>query len=319
MLKVVIIGYGEMFTNLIAGALDANCKIVGVFRKDSLKFNTFIKHLKEAFNPSREYNYIRSYNLYEIEATSVNSDKFKKELIRLNPDIVLVGSWPEKFSKETFSIAKIATINAHPSLLPKYRGPNPYFWVIKNQEQTTGITFHIIDNNYDTGAILAQEEIKIYPSDTGATLKERTVLTARGVACSLLQALNEDIIIPLQQREENATYYSHPTDLELNFKKSADTNYALIRAAYPWCQTFFYHNITPLTPDPNQIQVIENNSTFNAHSTITEVDAKTRSISILCGDNKILKMSNINLYKKMDRPFTKNFFELDIKEGQVLL
>ena len=39
MLKVVIIGYGEMFTNLIAAALDANCKIVGVLRKDTIKYH----------------------------------------------------------------------------------------------------------------------------------------------------------------------------------------------------------------------------------------------------------------------------------------
>ena len=41
MLKVVIIGYGEMFTNLIAGALDANCNIVGVFRKSSIENSKF--------------------------------------------------------------------------------------------------------------------------------------------------------------------------------------------------------------------------------------------------------------------------------------
>ncbi len=44
---------------------------------------------------------------------------------------MLVGSWGEKFEKATYDIPKIATINAHPSLLPKYRGPNPYFWNIK--------------------------------------------------------------------------------------------------------------------------------------------------------------------------------------------
>ena len=196
MLKVVIIGYGEMFTNLIAAALDANCEIVGVLRKDTVKHSPIIKNLKDIFNPSVEYSYIKSYNLPEIEARGVNTDEFRKKLIALNPDIILVGSWGEKFEKATYDIPKIASINAHPSLLPKYRGPNPYFWTINNQEQASGVTFHLIDDNYDNGAILAQEEIKIYPSDTGKSLKERTVLTARGVACELLNALKEDIIIP---------------------------------------------------------------------------------------------------------------------------
>ena len=47
MLKVVVVGYGEMFTNLIAGALDANCKIVGVFRKEMIKYPTFVRKVKD--------------------------------------------------------------------------------------------------------------------------------------------------------------------------------------------------------------------------------------------------------------------------------
>ena len=220
MLKVVIIGYGEMFTNLIAATLDANCKIVGVLRKETVKYHPIVKNLKDILNPSQDYNYIKSYNIPEINARSANSPEFRKQLLKLNPDIILVGSWGEKIEKATYDIPKIATINAHPSLLPKYRGPNPYFWTIRNMENSSGVTFHLLDNGYDTGAILAQEEIKIYPSDTGESLKKRTVLTARGVACELLKALKEDIIIPLQQREDKSSYYSHPEGLELNFKKA---------------------------------------------------------------------------------------------------
>ena len=196
MLKVVIIGYGEMFTNLIAAALDAECKIVGVLRGETVKYSPLIRKIKDIINPSQEYNYIKSYNLPELYTSKgVNSSEFKKAILKLNPDIILVGSWGEKIKKEIYDLPKIAAINTHPSLLPKYRGPNPYFWAIKNQEQISGVTFHLIDSGYDTGAILAQEEVKIYPSDTGETLKKRIVLTARGAGCELLKALNEDIII----------------------------------------------------------------------------------------------------------------------------
>ena len=59
--------------------------------------------------------------------------------------------------------------------------------------------------------------VKIYPTDTGKTLKDRTVLTARGVVSELLNVLADDVVIPLQQREEKASYYSHPEGLELDF------------------------------------------------------------------------------------------------------
>lgn len=214
-------------------------------------------------------------------------------------------------------ISKIAAINAHPSLLPKYRGPNPYFWTIRNQEQISGVTFHLIDKGLDTGAILAQEEIKIYPSDTGKSLKERTVLVARGVVCELLKALREDIIIPLTQREDKASYYSHPEDLELDFTRTAEENDALIRAIYPWSEAYFYHKDICLAVSSHQTEISENKTEFTGAGTIIETDYKNRTISVLCSDNKILKIQ-IHLYKKYDRPFTKFYIKRELSEGTIL-
>lgn len=318
MLRVVIIGYGEMFTNLIAGTLDAGCEIVGVLRKEMIKYNPLIREFKDSFMPSLDYNYIQSYNLPEINARGVNTKKFKQELLKLNPDIILVGSWGERISKEVYDIPKIATINAHPSLLPKYRGPNPYFWVIKNQEQTTGVSFHLVDGDYDTGAILAQEEIKIYPSDTGRTLKERTVLTARGVVCELLKDLSEDIIIPLSQDENKSSYYSHPCNLELDFKKSAEENYALIRAIHPWGEAYFYNDVTCLAALAHGSEVLINDTKYKEPQTITGMNIKNKTIDILCGDGKILRI-RCEHYKKYDRLFTRNYLKREIKIGCAII
>ena len=128
-----------------------------------------------------DYNYIKSYKLPEIHASSVNSKEFKKKLLKLNPDIILVGSWKEKISKEIYDIPKIATINAHPSLLPKYRGPNPYYWTIKNREQQSGITLptntSIVTESSTTSAtnagsynvLLKLNDISNYQWDDGTT------------------------------------------------------------------------------------------------------------------------------------------------------
>ena len=315
MLKVVIIGYGEMFTNLIAGTLDANCEIVGILRKEMTKYSPVVRKFKDTFSPSLDYNYIKSYNLHEIHASSVNTKRFKDALLKLNPDVILVGSWGERISKEIYDIPKIATINAHPSLLPKYRGPNPYFWVIRNQEQTTGVSFHLVDSDYDTGAILAQEEIKIFPSDTGKTLKERTVLTARGVVCELLKDLSEDIIIPLTQQEEKSTYFSYPCGFELDFSKSADENYAIIRSIYPWGEAYYYNENTCLAAIAQGSEIITNNTYYTEPKTITGVDIENKTVDVLCGDGKILRIRTEH-YKKYDRPFTRNYLKREFVVGQ---
>lgn len=317
MLKVVIVGYGEMFTNLIAGTLDSGCEIVGVLRKDTIKYNPIWRKIRDVINPSIEYSYIKSYNLPEIEARGVNTKEFKEKLLKLNPDIMLVGSWGEKITKEIFDLPKIATINAHPSLLPKYRGPNPYFWTIRNMEQVSGVTFHLVDKGLDTGAILAQEEVKIFPSDTGKLLKERTVLTARGVVCELLKALREDIIIPLQQREDRASYFSQPCDIELDYNKSAEENDALIRAIQPWGQAYFYYKNDCFVVTSQNAEIYENTSKFSEVGTIIKLNYKKQTIDILCGNNKIIHIS-VKLYKKFARPFTSNYMKRNFCEGMNL-
>lgn len=319
MLKVVIVGYGEMFTNLIAASMDAECEIVGVLRNETIKYNPLVCKIKDIINPSLDYNYIKSYNLPEIKGVkSVNSKEFRKKLLELNPDIMLVGSWGEKIKKETYSIPKIASINAHPSLLPKYRGPNPYFWTIRNLEEESGVSFHLIDDGYDTGAILAQEIIKIYPSDTGESLKKRTVLTARGIACELLKTLREDMIIPLTQIEEKSSYYSYPEGLELDFSKPSYELHATIRAIHPWGRTWFYYHGIPVSPNPYECEIKENDTEYKTFGTITDFDSKKRIIAVLCGDNKILKMSDIELYNKLDKPFTSNFIEREVSIGETI-
>jgi len=318
MLKVVIVGYGEMFTNLIAGTLDAGCEIVGVLRGERKKYPSFIRRLKDIFNPSVEYNYIKSYNIPEVRVRSVNSKEFKKKLLKLNPDIILVGSWGEKIEKDIYDLPKIACINAHPSLLPKYRGPNPYFWVIKNQELSTGISFHLVDDGFDTGAVLAQEEIKIFPSDTGKSLKERTVLTARGVVCELLKSLREDIIIPLTQIEEKSSYYSHPDCFELDFTKSAEENSATIRAIHPWSEAYFFHRNHCLAVLPHGIEIEENSTEYKDPGKIVFKDENTKTVGILCSDNKILKI-RVENYKKYDRPYTRNYIKRDVNIGDLIL
>ena len=69
--------------------------------------------------------------------------------MRLNVDVMLVGTWGEKIKKEIFDIPAIASVNVHPSLLPKYRGPNPYLQNILHRETKSGVTFHLINENFD--------------------------------------------------------------------------------------------------------------------------------------------------------------------------
>lgn len=321
MFRVVILGHGDMLSNLIIGATDAKCKIIGVFRYERLKTCKIYQKLKDFFLPSKEYSYIKSYGLPEIKAKSANSEEFKRELLALNPDIVLVGTWSEKLKKEIVQLPKIAMINAHPSLLPKYRGPNPYLQTIWHREEKSGITFHLMNEKFDAGAILLQKTVEIKPEDTGKELKERTVLTARSAVTELLNMLADDFIIPVDQSEERATYYPQikQDDIMLDFKQSAEKISAHIRAFHPWSKTFFEHKNKFFIPNPYKLEITDNKTDIKDVGQIVEKDSKEKSLTVVCGDGKLLKMSNLKLYGFFNRPFCSFYIKHFIKEHDKLV
>jgi methionyl-tRNA formyltransferase len=53
-------------------------------------------------------------------------------------------------------IPKLGVLNSHPALLPKYRGPYPFAWAMRNGDSEIGMTFHLMDEQFDTGPVLAQ-------------------------------------------------------------------------------------------------------------------------------------------------------------------
>lgn len=236
MLRVVIVGSGEMATSLLLGVKEAGHKVVGFFRHESLEKFPLCHMLKDFFLPSDFYMLAKNNKVYEIKAKTVNSEKFRKEVRKLDADVILVGTWGERFSEKTIMTPSVATINCHPSLLPAHRGPNPYLSAIVMGEEKTGVTFHLMDRNYDTGAILLQKEVPILLSDDGYTLKLRCVKTARGMLKTLLDNLEVGNLSPVEQDERSASYFKRIThkDIFVNLTMPAIDIYNKVRGFAPW-------------------------------------------------------------------------------------
>lgn len=313
MTKVAIVGYDEMFAQLIKGCISAGYKPVGVFRYDKVKYKPLFLKIKDFILPSKDKSFLDGYNLYEIKATSVNSEAFRRELIRLNVDIVFVGSWGEKFKKETFSIPKIGTINCHPSLLPKYRGPNSYAQVILHGETKTGVTFHLMDENYDTGAILQQTEVEIKTDDTGGSLKTRCCMIAGQEVGKLLLQMENEMILPVNQREDLATYQSQFTeeDVLLNFEHTAESLDRRIRAFLPWSKCFIAHKNRFFTFEKHEIL----DETCERQGKLVEKGFDY--FCIVAGNKKIMKFSGIKLYGST-KLFTKLYASISLKIGDIM-
>lgn len=307
-MKIVILGKGEMLANLIEGVTDSGFEIAGVFRHERTSISKFRLFLLDFFKSSPEVTLIKTRKIHEIKCKSANSEEFKREILKLNADIILVGTWREKLKKEIIDLPKIATINAHPSLLPKYRGPNPYIQTILHGEKQSGITFHLMTPELDKGPILAQQKIDIQPFDTAKELKEKTVFQARLLVCELLKRLNAGIVEPLEQDESNFSYYGNITGDEkmLDFKNMTSTEILnTIRALHPYLPTYITIGNFFLTVNPYKAKLTQ--KAGDAGKIISKC-AKTRSLTIACKDGKTIKMSGLKLYRFS--PLTRLFIKL---------
>lgn len=83
----------------------------------------------------------------------------------LKPDLILVLGFPWRLPPDLLAVPRLGSLNVHPALLPRYRGPNPIFWHFMNGETRGGLTVHRMEPEFDTGPILAQSAIDIAPDD----------------------------------------------------------------------------------------------------------------------------------------------------------
>jgi methionyl-tRNA formyltransferase len=89
------------------------------------------------------------------------------DALRANPpDLIVSWFWTRRLPERWLERSRLGAIGAHPSLLPKYRGPNPYFGAIDAGERTTGVTIHRLTPRYDDGEILLQGAIEIGERDS---------------------------------------------------------------------------------------------------------------------------------------------------------
>lgn len=92
------------------------------------------------------------------------SDPAVEEFIRTKaPELLVSVSCPQRIPARLLALPTLAAINIHSSLLPRYAGLAPYYWVLVNDERVTGTTVHFMTEKFDAGNILAQKQLEIRP------------------------------------------------------------------------------------------------------------------------------------------------------------
>jgi methionyl-tRNA formyltransferase len=77
------------------------------------------------------------------------------------PDLLLVGGFSRRLPEPFLRVAPLGAINCHPSLLPRHRGPDPIAAAILSGDHVSGLTFHVMEQRFDSGPVLADFEVAI--------------------------------------------------------------------------------------------------------------------------------------------------------------
>lgn len=131
------------------------------------------RHLKILPGPVKIWAQKHDIKVFQPEKLSEKNNILYEQLQELNPEIFVVLSYGKIIPRKFLEIPEIAAVNIHPSLLPKYRGPAPVEWTLINGEKETGVSVILMDENIDTGKILAQTKIEITDDDDIFSLRKK--------------------------------------------------------------------------------------------------------------------------------------------------
>lgn len=160
--KFVFATYGDMGMDLIKKIFELSLsfeKFIVITHSNMQNNNNFIDFLKK----------MRIQFYYDDDIHLI------KKIKKFKPDILLSFHFRKKIPNSIINIPKFGSINAHPSILPKYAGCFSSVWALFNNEKKTGITFHYMKKKFDSGNIILQDIVNIKKSDTAFSLFHKLV------------------------------------------------------------------------------------------------------------------------------------------------
>ena len=177
------------------------------------------------------------------EANKIDCLTPEKLTDKIDGDIFLVASYGKIIPQKILEMPRYGTLNIHPSLLPKYRGPSPLQEQILNNEKNMGVSLMLIDEKMDHGPIIAQAPIVIDEWPNLEDLKRLTAkIGAKLFARNLDNWLNKKIEARAQAHDQ-ATFTKKVEKIDGLIDLEMDDQYKSflkIQAYSLWPQAYFF-------------------------------------------------------------------------------
>lgn len=288
--RVVFMGTPDFAIEPLRLLIDKTDVVLVVTKKDA------IVGRKKELTPSPVKKAALSNSIPVFTPDSIKKEY--EEVLKYKPDLIVTCAYGKIIPKELLDYPKCGCINIHASLLPKYRGAAPIQWALLNGDEVTGVTLMYMDEEMDTGDIIAAESIIISEDDNIESLHDKLSILGTNLLDRNLANIINKKVKRIKQDNDLATYAKMITREmeELDFNKKVKDVYNKIRAFSPW-------PLTKTTILNEEIKIIKSHYEVK-NSIVNKLYVSKNSLGIGCLDGII--------YFDIIKPVGKK--EMNIKE-----
>ena len=225
-LRIAIIGQAAFGKDVLAALADNSENIVGVFcppDREGRPADPIKQEAEERGIPVFQFRRMRRKRAIDA-------------FLELSADLCVMAFVTDIVPDEILEAPTRGTIQYHPSLLPKHRGPSSMNWPIIWGEKKTGLTIFWPDKGLDTGPVLLQKEVEITPDDTlGSLYFGKLYQMGVDAMVESVQMVRDGTAPRIVQDESEATYegWCNSGDVVIDWDSGVDKIYDMIRGGDP--------------------------------------------------------------------------------------
>lgn len=235
-INIVFFGTPEFSINTLKELISAHFNIIAVVTQAASA-----KHRSNKLIPSPIAKFADSLHIKFFSQAKID-DYLIDSLATLKPNLFVVVAYGNILPKKLLALPEFGTINLHPSLLPKYRGPSPVQTALLEGETQTGVSIMLLDEKIDHGPILSQITVPILNTDNAITLNKRLFDQGAVLLKNTLLKYLQDITIVAPQNHSEATFTKliKKQDGLIDWSKRAELINRQIKAYQPWPGAFSF-------------------------------------------------------------------------------
>lgn len=230
-MRIVFMGTPDFAVPSLEALLGSSYRVVAVYTQPDRKAG---RGQQVTLSPVKQF--ALCHGLDVVQPDSLKGDDAIERLAGYAPDLLVVAAFGQLLPPEILALPKFGCLNAHPSLLPKYRGASPIATAILEGDEVTGVTIMLMDAGMDTGPVISQREVPISEEDTCGTLTAKLAQASAQLLMETLPLWFNGQVKPRAQDESKASYTKVITksDGQINWHLTALEIWRRVRAFDPW-------------------------------------------------------------------------------------